>query len=636
MTATDERQTTAAFESDLVDRIMDYVRMADVGEEARRRSDSVGMRMMYGFHWNVDMPEDRAAITANIGMALILHKIAIQTKQDPIPVVEPDEAGDANAATNMRAVLMHLWRTDAMKGKIRRAQTLCNASRTCAGHVLWDPTLARGNGDITTEIIPGWNMIIDNRVSDPQLMQFCGHRATMNRARAMRLYPESAHRILDAPTANADKRPALMRSSPHGSPFVLNRLGAGTVTTVNSQPVVTSFAGDMGMMPITQDRVEIKEVFHRDPSAFEEDVRKTDSAGEPIQEIVRDEEGRPQFHEQDEQGMEYIPSLGSHVPVPVFKIAMRDVYETKLVPIYPYWRRTTILQPGDVLLEDIAWDGPLPYIFFNDQIALDGFITRGTLLQCHHLQGLLNVSLSTMCDNLRMGSIKAWLAGAQSGFVGQTLIPAVGQVIPVNDPSQITPLESPQLDANWFTLLDHVVALMERIVGTEGVMQGEATGRVDSGQGYDLLAEIGGSRMVESTQRLESTLADWARICGWFVQTYYTRDHAISVEDSMGNLTWETAYGPFLQGAFLYSIATGSTMAWSESASRARLMDDMHNGLIDKIGVWQRLQYPDWKRIAARLQTQNPVLSGPAAAPPPRTRSSVQTKPKAPGMTARR
>ena len=203
----------AAFEERLVDRVMDYVRLADLGEEVRRRSDAIGIRMLHGFHWNVDMPEDRSAITANVGMALILHKIAIQTKQDPIPVVEPDEAGDASAAQNMRAVLMHLWKVDDMKRKVRRAQVLCNSSRTCAGHVLWDPTLSEGNGNITTEIIPGWNMILDNRVSEPGRMQFAGHRAVMSKARAMRLYREHAQRIEDA-SPMGERRPGMGRSAP--------------------------------------------------------------------------------------------------------------------------------------------------------------------------------------------------------------------------------------------------------------------------------------------------------------------------------------------------------------------------------------------------------------------------------------
>ena len=73
---------------------MTYVRNADQGEEARRRHDRLGAKLFYGQHWDRPMPSDRAAITANLCMAILRHKVAIMTKQDPIPVIEPDDVGD--------------------------------------------------------------------------------------------------------------------------------------------------------------------------------------------------------------------------------------------------------------------------------------------------------------------------------------------------------------------------------------------------------------------------------------------------------------------------------------------------------------------------------------------------------------
>src|SRR6185312_9840566 len=203
------------WEDALVRKVVAYTALADSGEMARRRSDRIGARLLYGQHWGVSMPNDRAAITANIAMSLVRHTLAIQTKQDPVPVVEPDDAGDADAARLMRQVLMKLWQSDRMQFKLRRALLLCKTTRTSAGYILWDPTLRAGNGDVTTDIIPGWRLIIDNRANEPERMEFCGHRAEMARSRAMRMYRDAADKIRDAatPTDGNGRRPGLVNGS---------------------------------------------------------------------------------------------------------------------------------------------------------------------------------------------------------------------------------------------------------------------------------------------------------------------------------------------------------------------------------------------------------------------------------------
>jgi hypothetical protein len=62
-----------------------------VGEEVRRKHDRLGARLMYGQHWDRPMPSDRAAITANISMAILRHKIA-----------KPDQAKTGERTTRGR------------------------------------------------------------------------------------------------------------------------------------------------------------------------------------------------------------------------------------------------------------------------------------------------------------------------------------------------------------------------------------------------------------------------------------------------------------------------------------------------------------------------------------------------------
>jgi hypothetical protein len=629
--------TGEEWEQKLTRRILGYIRSGDVGEEQRRRSDRLGARIYFGQHWDRAMPSDRAAIMANLAMAIVRHKVGIMTKQDPIPIIEPDDTGDARAAQMMAKVIRRLWMSSRMREKIRRCVTLANTTRTTALKVSWDPTLKGGAGNIATDVISGWNLILDNRVGDPLMMRFCGNRATMDKSRAMLFYPDAADKIrtLVDYQQTRKKGPLNGGGTPIPTPWKTSYIPSPGATVVNGKPVVTAFAGEMAMNDPTNDDVEIIEIYHRDDTLRRETVPVRDSLGAVKQEIARDDDGLPKFTE-GEPEMHPMPD-GSMIALPKFNLEMDDVTEERLVRKYPQWRRTTVcLVGGDgIMLEDRAWDWRLPYAFYTDIEPLDGMLGRGSILQVETLQALLNVGLSTMTDKLRYGALCAWLGGTSSGVTSNVIIPGIGQVVPVSDVSQLKPIEVGALDPGFFTLMDRTVTIMERVLGATGVMQGESAGRVDSNAAYDTLAEIGGSTLVECTQRMETTIADWAEICGQFAQEFYDERHAFQVEDSEGQVTWQRVSSPLLQGSFSYTVATGSTMAWSESSKQQRAYNEYTQGLIDRQTYYERTNTPNWRQMLERITkaTGPQGALGPAASPPPRTRQTASkgaNAPKAP------
>jgi hypothetical protein len=626
--------TPDEWEQKLTRKVMGYIRAGDVGEEQRRRNDRLGARIFYGQHWDRAMPSDRAAIMANLAMSIVRHKVAIMTKQDPIPIIEPDDTGDARAAQLMAKVIRRLWMSSRMREKSRRLATLANATRTAALKVSWDPVLRGGAGDIATDVIAGWNLILDNRVGDPAMMEFCGNRATMNKSRAMLYYPDAADKIRTLVDFYQTRKKAPLNGggTPIPTPWKTSYIPQPGATIVNGKPVVTAFAGEMVSNDPQSEDVEIIELYHRDHTLRRQEVPVRDAMGRVKQEMVRDDDGIPQFTE-GEPEMHPMPD-GSMIALPRFELQMTDVTEEQFVRKYPQWRRTTIcLAGGDgVLLEDRAWDWRLPYAFYTDIEPLDGMLGRGSILQVETLQALVNVGLSTMTDKLRYGALCAWLAGTSSGITSQVIIPGIGQVVPVSDVTALKPIEMGPLDPQFFTLLDRAVSIMERVLGATGIMQGESTGRLDSGAAYDTLAEIGGSTLVECTQRLETTISDWAEICGQFAQEFYDERHAIAVEDNEGQMTWQRVSSPLLQGSFSYTVATGSTMAWSESSKQQRAMAEYTSGLIDRQSYYEDTKKANWRQILERIEkaTGPQGALGPAASPPPRTRQTANKSGKPP------
>lgn len=607
------------WERHLAERVLQMVAMNDATEDIRRKADRIGANLYYSRHWSISMPDSRSQITANVAKALIEHKVAIMTKQKPVPVIEAGEAGDQNAARLMRQVVMRWWDDDQAQMKLRRSQRLAECTRTCAAKIVWDPTLHEGAGNMTWDIIPGWRLILDDWANFVENMEFIGHREVMARSKAAMFYPDSARKIMErvkterrATAAGTD-----FPSSPIGNPYDRS-YGAGINfgQIVDGKPVISAFTNQPAKVSPKDDTVQIVELHYKDYTLYEDVEKAYDPAGNTILEIEKDEEGMPLF---DQIADEVLDVSGESVPVPAFKLRMREREEKVLKRVYPWWRRTTVLLPDATILDDRAWDGPAPYALDSSGDALEGPWVKGTILDTEDLQIAFNVSLSSMMDNLRLNAMRPILAGAQSQIERNTLMIGPAEVVRVGKVEDVKPLEFPEVKDPWFKWLDKLVQIMERIVGLSGIMQGEAAGRVDSASGYDQLAEIGGSRVAEATQRMEKFIADIIKIVGWYAQNRYTEKHAIAVENAEGTITHERVSGPFLYGTFDYKIAVGSTQAWSESAVRARLMGDLQAGVIDKIEYWKRTETPNWMEIRDRLLQQNPILSGPAGAPPKRT-----------------
>jgi hypothetical protein len=229
-----------------------------------------------------------------------------------------------------------------------------------------------------------------------------------------------------------------------------------------------------------------------------------------------------------------------------------------------------------------------------------------------------------MMDNLRFSSHRVAVAYDGAQLERNSLSISPGDVLNVmGSKGSVDFIGFPELSSAWFEWIKNIVSMMQQIVGVTGVMQGEAAGRIDSASGYDLLSEIAGSRITKDTQRMERSIADGMEIVGYLMQQHYTDKHGVAVEEAEGNVAFYRVLPTTLQGAFRFRVLTGSTLAWTESAKRARVLEEFNQGLRDKISVWQEFQIPGWRDIASRMAKEGAPMSPP---PPARTRQTVPTK----------
>jgi hypothetical protein len=620
-----EIKAREAFDRKLARHIQVMIRIADDGENHRRASDTLGANMYYGNHWLVPMPRNRAALTINVSKSLIDHKIAIMTKQQPLPVAMPKDGGNSDAAHLIGQVLQDYWRYDGMDTKARDALRLANTTRTCAGKTYWDPDALGGIGRITTDIIPGYKLILDSRVKNPARMEFGGDRDWIPRDKAMMMFPSAAEKINGAaqPSSNAIGLGA--RDTPINDPFKRNGLNLQTSSSsggaiINGRSVITAFS-DRAAGGTVEDNIEIVEMFYRDRQLVEREIPKRNSFG-GIETRIKSEDGKPNF----KQSNTWDDILGEYG----WELETEEVMEIRMVPKYPYYRHTVLSLPDTIFIDE-AWDHPFPYSLLTDQESLEGPIGKGCIIDLKDLQNSVNISASSMLDNLRFSAFRVFTKTSQANMNKNNLVVSPGEIIDVgNAQENFKAMEFPSLSEAWFSWLNSNIALMERLIGATGVMQGESAGRVDSAQGYDMLAEIGGSRIVECTQRYCTWIANICRTVGWYAQRYYTEDHAVRVEDYEGNIGFKRASAPELTGDFDYTVATGSTLAWNESSIRARAIEEFNLGLRDKVSLWQKLGIENWPQIKKRIEMQ--ALQSPQLNPPPpqRTRTNI-SKPKTGG-----
>ena len=622
----------AQFLAELGSVVENYIRISDQGEDARRKSDRIGANLYAGRHWDVQVSRDRAALTIPYSKRLINQLISLQTKQSPIWVVAPTDAGDRQAAAAMQQILPKIWEKHTYKRKVRRAMRLGETTRTCAAKTVWDDSLLAGIGDVATDIIPGWRLILDPRAEDPEDMRFIGDRALMSRADAMLLYKEAAEIIADAgmPVA-ASALGGGSADSPIKNQFRQDSGGAGTGNVawgtggaiVNGVPVVTAFTGRTPVGYADEYAVSIIELYHRDYTMDWDTVPVTDHHGNVKKKMLKEEDGSPKFTQDGE--------WDDILDEPGFKLNFEEETERKLVRIYPHWRRTTMIYPERRVIEDIAWDHPQPYELYQAQEWLEGPWSKGTIHDLLDDQLILNVSTSIMQDNLRFGSYRVFKRTSDAPITRNSLLFQAGQVIDVGRAiNNLEPLQFPELSAAWFTWRQEIKKDMREIAGVDGIMSGsmaDVAPRADSTKMTDSLAELGGSGIVEKTENMEWFIIGIGRRVGYWVQQKYTEAHAVAVEDHTGELSWERCSHEDLMGSFNYDIVIGSTTAWSGSGTRTRILEEMQLGLRDKVSAWKALDstayaVADWKDVLRRNPNAN------AIAPPARTRAAA---PKAPG-----
>lgn len=623
----------------LVKKLKSFSTRSQVGETRRCAADRRGKKLHDGHHFDDVPTSGRLAITSNLATSLIERKISACTRYEPVPMVSALRSSEDDSAELLEGGLKAIWRHARMQQKIKSSARRASFTRPGLWYVYWDSAALGGKGFVDTQEIPGHRSIIDDRFMFLRDMEFKGFWQKQSRAKLIQLFPnkvdeiEGASEMGPVSPLRPDKSPLrdaeptqgnainrLVASNPNG-PFV----GVQSLKQGGKQkPYDTNYLAE---------EVIVEYLWIDDPSPTEETRPKKNAAGHQMYHVVRDPKTNEIVFEIEGYDVAHSPLTGA-IYQPRLKPKLIEAVENVIVKKYKHLRHIAWIPQDEIILWDVAWNGPCPLISIRDHYGLEGYWVQGMGLRAATLNIARNILLSMMIERIRLGLSGTWLADRKSGLNKNKLVPEVGVVFKVNDINGVKEFPTSPIDAQQFQLLQIIEEEMMKVIGVGAVSQGQAAGRADSPDTYDKLIEQASEPIAEFSQMIEFSVQEWAEVAMWFMQTYFTHEHMVEVEDVDGGTTWRTASALAVRGEFAVEVEVGSMVSMSESAAFARAQAIAGMGIYTLPMVVKMGHIPHGKRALKQKIAimQNPQLAsalmGPSGAPPSTTNQTVRAQGK--------
>jgi hypothetical protein len=596
------------------------------GESERRADDRKGAKLFRSQMWDEGVNPNQLAVTANLGKALFTRVAAFVLRGEPEVSMEALNDEEDDAARILQGAVTTNWRVRRVLELLKVGYRLCGFTRAVGIYSYWRQELRGGIGDIDKRLIPGHRLIVDDRTHRVQDMEYVGFTERMSRAKLIMLFPDKTKEIEQACNTTGSFTPGMsndpLRVSNTSNSRVVDRLVSDAVGGPYIATTSVRIGGGKKPRDPLVEQVDVDFMWIDDPSPKREQRPKLDRNRRPVQQLSRTLDGEVIF---EHDGYELIETPIGPVYQPNIKPKYEMVMEDAIVRKYKHRRHVAWIPNDNVILWDVAWDGPVPIGIERDTLPLYGFHARGSAQDLCSLAVARNVLYSIIFQRLKLSLSGTWMATPASGLRKNRLVPEAGVVFQVNNLEGVKEFPVTPLDAAYFTLLDKIEAEMEKILGLSAPMQGEAAGRADSPATYESLLEAGGVVIVDRGQMLEQTVQDLAEIDTWYIQNYYTHEHVVEFERQDGTTAFTEASALAVKGEFAVRIETGSMLAQSRTQELNEAKDAAALGfyplpMLGKVGrikYWRAgLKQRAWIQAEVARDPSKSWLLGASGAPP--------------------
>jgi hypothetical protein len=518
----------------------------------------------------------------NVIRVVLQTIIPILTDKRPGFNVIPKSPGAFQFSQMLSDGIENLWERQAMQNKI--VETLMDSGIIDCGilKVYWDPSLEDGLGDICIEVKDPSLVWVNKEAEDfDRNCKRVTEKVYKTVGEWKRLFPDKANEIHgDSAGQKRDQKTGAVYD--------------GTVTLVS---------------PVDQDRGF--------PEGSQQAQGANDNALAEGWEIWYEDETVEEYDLQVGEGAE--PKKG-------------------LRKKYPRGHLTTILPSQNVVLQSIEQPYELPsfnpYVRFISTLMPRSFYGEGDAEPLMDLQKLLNKTVQSVTEYLRLMSNPVWVMDKESGVNPENLTNKVGMIIRKLMGTEVKREVAPPINNAVFQFIQILQGFIDQVSGIHDVTQGRKPAGITAAQAIETLEDAAQTRIRLKERNLETSLsklgriiipimlqnykqARWVTIAGdnpdipnymnFFIEDLGQRGYQINQQHYLWNVETQQyeMQAPVMASApksiFDVKVVAGTALP-QQKAQRANLgLKLLEAGVIDQEEILTTLEWPNKENVIQRM-----------------------------------
>lgn len=255
------------------------------------------------------------------------------------------------------------------------------------------------------------------------------------------------------------------------------------------------------------------------------------------------------------------------------------------------------------------YDGPWPYPFNHIPIVkFPGIRVPGQIYDSSVVEHVIplqkdyNRTLSSIIEVKNLTVKPQYMAPKGSLRVRLTNEPgAVFHYQPING-MKPEPMAMPQIPQYVFPLLEGLRASIDDLFMIPVVQQGSVPPNVEAGVAIDLLQETATDGLAPMVKMMEEALADAGQLMLSLAREFYTDPRLAQIAGNGGKGQTKMFRGADIDSGVTLKAETGSGLPRTRAGRQARIMDMLHQGVIDIRQGWKFFEAADLRSLGAQFE----------------------------------
>ena len=303
-------------------------------------------------------------------------------------------------------------------------------------------------------------------------------------------------------------------------------------------------------------------------------------------------------------------------------------YATKLK--FPKGRYVVVA--NNKVLIDVAnpyEDGKFPFVRLVNYSLPREYWGMGEIDQLKGLQRLLNSTVSSIADTMKMSSNPVWLVGSAANMDTENITNEPGLIMEAGDINQVRRVGGEQLPPYLMQMVETIRSLTDLVSGVHDSSRGATQPGVTSGLMLEGFIEAAQTRIRLKNRNLDKAIHE----IGWLmlsrIMQFYTSPRIYRITNKQQQFTFNQFYMSKEEGRPVANISqginspvtmqqntipikgfpdvkvsSGSSLPYMKAQKAAVALQLFQTGSIDQEELLKANNWPDWENVLQRVQKQ--------------------------------